>query len=74
MEHDADRGTQIRGQPLDNPGENLDAAGRGTDHHQVVMPVRLRVYAITFHTDSVRSDGVPYQLSRRRPKGIPARR
>ena len=60
------------GNPLTTRGEDLDTAGRCTDHDQIAMAVELRGDSIPFHTDSVRSVRVPHQLSGCHPKGISA--
>jgi len=39
VEHDADRSAQVGWKPPDDAREDLDAAGRSTDHDQVAMPV-----------------------------------
>jgi hypothetical protein len=64
VEHDADRRPQIRRQPSHHAHQNLDPAGGGANHDQVVPSAALRVDSIPFHMDSVRAVGGPHQLSR----------
>ena len=72
VEHDADRRTQIGGQPLHDPRQNLDTPRRGAHHDQVAMAVELCVDSVPFHTNSGRSVGVPYQVSRLQTALIPS--
>jgi len=55
------------GKPLTTRDSHFDATCGGADHDEVAMTVRLRVASVPFHTNSVRSVRVPYQLAGRHP-------